>query len=255
MRERVGADVTLGRGGQQCPRHPAALPYQQAATPTPPWLNPGLFVYASGGPTGTAATPGKPTSSVSLPAMPVAGQLSGFGSSRSVETANSRAPSSAAAVTRTSVQALAPEQYCLVPCSFQMPSRRVAFTFGPGGFAAHTPHRLPGSGRGPPSSARIATASAYPSASLASDRSSPARSANAAHRSLVAPEPGCGRFSRPDSTAAANAVVLLLALLLGGAVAFSVPGYPVTTYQSRHLLCCSTSSLIFCPRVPSGLTR
>ena len=96
-----------------------APPYQQAATPTPPWLNPGLFVYASIAPTGMAATPGKPTSSVSLPAMPVAGQLSGFGSSSPVETANSRAPSAAAAVTRTSVQVLAPEQYCLVPCSSQ----------------------------------------------------------------------------------------------------------------------------------------
>jgi hypothetical protein len=142
---------------------------------------------------------------VSLPAIPVAGQLSGFGSSRSVATANSRAPSAAAAVTRASVQIRAPEQYCLVPLSSQLSFRRVAVTVGLGGLAAHTPQRRPGSGRGPSSSARIATASACPSASLASDRSSPARSANAAQRCLVAPEPGRGRSSRPDSTAAANA--------------------------------------------------
>src|ERR1700722_1423173 len=186
-----------------------APPYQQAATPTPPWLNPGLFTYPSGGPTGTAATAGNPTSSVSLPAIPVAGQLAVSGSSGRVETANSRAPSSAVAVTRACVQTRAPEQYCLVPSSSHRPSRRTALTLGPGGLAAHTPQRLPGSGRGPPSSARIATASACPSPSLASDRSSPARPAKAARRSLVAPEPGSGRSSRPDSTAAANARAVL----------------------------------------------
>src|SRR3984885_1189451 len=184
---------------------PRAPPYQQAATPTPPWLNPGRFVYPAGGPTGTAGTRAKPTSSVSLPAIPVAGQLLRSGSSSSVSTANSRAPSSAAAVTRTSVQIRAPEQYCLVPSSSQPSPPWLAVTLGPGGFAAHTPQRLPCSGLGPPSSARIATASACPSHSRASDRSSPARSANAAHRCLVAPEPGSGRSSPPDATTAANA--------------------------------------------------
>src|SRR3984957_11703842 len=183
---------------------PRAPPYQQAATPTPPWLNPGRSVYPPGGPTGTAGTRAKPTSSVSLPAIPVAGQLPTSGSSSSVSTANSRAPSSAAAVTRASVQIRAPEQYCLVPSSSHPSAARLAVTLGPGGFAAHTPQRRPGSGRGPPSSARIATASACPSHRRASDRSSPARSASAAHRCLVAPAPGSGRSSRPASTAAAN---------------------------------------------------
>src|ERR1700722_1906238 len=96
-----------------------APPYQQAATPPPPWLKPGRSVYPPGGPTGTAGTREKPTSSVSLPAIPVAGQLLTSGSSSSVSTANSRAPSSAAAVTRASVQIRAPEQYCLVPSSSQ----------------------------------------------------------------------------------------------------------------------------------------
>ncbi|HTS97294.1 MAG TPA: hypothetical protein VMI33_11780, partial [Streptosporangiaceae bacterium] len=111
----------------------------------------------------------------------------------------------AAAVTRALVQTLAPEQYFLTPSSTQAAPRRLAVTFGPGGFAAHTPQRLPRSRHGPSSSARIATASAWPSLSRASDRSSPARSANAAQRSQVAPEPGSGTSSLPDSTAAVNA--------------------------------------------------
>src|SRR5205823_3530698 len=77
-----------------------------------------------------------------------------------------------------------------------------------GGCAAHTPHRLPGGGDWLSSSAGIATASAWPSASLATDRSSPASSANPAQRSRVPPEPGSGRSSRPDSTAARNAAAV-----------------------------------------------
>ena len=107
-RRRPGEPARAGRRRAWTRRRAASArrrgrpPYQQAATPTPPWLNPGRFVYPPGGPTGTAGTRGKPTSSVSLPAIPVAGQLSTSGSSSSVSTANSRGPSSAAAVTRAS---------------------------------------------------------------------------------------------------------------------------------------------------------
>src|SRR6185437_2481753 len=100
------------------------------------------------GPTGSAGTPGKLTSRVSLPAIPVAGHVPACGSRPSTVTANSRASSPAAAVTRASVQTRAPEQYRLVPCRNQVPPRRLAVTLGPGGFAAHTPQRLPARGRG-----------------------------------------------------------------------------------------------------------
>ena len=56
-----------------------APPYQQAATPAPPWLKPGLLTYPPGGPIGTPGIVLKPTFSVSLPAIPVAGQLSSSG--------------------------------------------------------------------------------------------------------------------------------------------------------------------------------
>ena len=90
-------------------------------------------MYPPGGPTGTAGTRAKPTSSVSLPAIPVAGQLLTSGSSSSVSTANIRAPSSAAAVTRACVQIRAPEQYCLVPSSSHPPSAGSAAPGGDGG--------------------------------------------------------------------------------------------------------------------------
>src|SRR5689334_7776790 len=137
--------------------------------------------------------------------MPVAGQVPGTGASASTGTANNRIPSGAVAVTRAWVHERAPEQYRFVPCSRHPPPWRAASSLGPGGWAAHTPHRLPGGGAGPSSSARIATASAWPSASLPSDRSSAARFANAAHRSRVCPEPGSGRSRRPESTAVRNA--------------------------------------------------
>jgi hypothetical protein len=59
------------------------------------------------------------TSSVSLPAMPVADHEPATGDRSRVLTANSRFPSGAAAVTSASVQERAPEQYCLVPSSRQ----------------------------------------------------------------------------------------------------------------------------------------
>ncbi len=156
-----------------------------------------------------------PTSSVSLPAIPVAGQLPGTGSRSAVPTANSRGPSGACAVTSASVQVLAPEQYCLIPDSRQVPSPVwLAVTAGPGGWAAQTPQREPAGGGGEPSSARIASASACPSDSLASERSSAASRSSAAQRRAVLPPPGSGRFSQPASTARVNAS------------AVSVPGEP-----------------------------
>src|ERR1700733_4836496 len=150
----------------------------------------------------------KPMSRVSLPAIPVAGQLPGTGSRPVVATANSRAPSGAAAVTSARGQARGPERYCLRPETRQPPAVRAAVRPGPGGIAAQTPHRLPGPGAGPPSSARIATASACPSPSRTRDRSSAARPASRAQRSRVRPLPGRGRSSRPDSTAPAKAAAV-----------------------------------------------
>ena len=48
VRQRVRADVALGGGASSVRATPRAPPYQQAATPTPPWLNPGRSVYAAG---------------------------------------------------------------------------------------------------------------------------------------------------------------------------------------------------------------
>jgi hypothetical protein len=145
------------------------------------------------------------TSSVSLAAMPVAGQVPGTGARSRVSAANSRVPSGAAAVTSACVHDRAPEQYRLMPSSRQPPPARLAISPGPGGCAAQTPHRLPSGGGPTPSSARMASASACPSDRRARDRSSPASSARLAQRSQVRPPPGSDRFSRPDPTAAAKA--------------------------------------------------
>src|ERR1700736_2106221 len=107
-----------------------------------------------------AAVPAKPTSRVSLAAIPVARQLPGIGVRELVVTANSRVPSGAAAVTSACVHDHAPEQYCFVPRSCQPSPVCAARRPGPGGLAAHTPHLLPAGGAGPSSSARIASASA-----------------------------------------------------------------------------------------------
>ena len=88
----------------------------------------------------------KSTLSVSLAAMPVAGQVPGTGERSLVLTANSRLPSGAAAVTSASVTERAPEQYCLVPSSRQPRAVFLAVSPGPGGCAAQTPHRLPAGG-------------------------------------------------------------------------------------------------------------
>src|SRR5580693_4857679 len=149
--------------------------------------------------------PANRTSSVSLAAMPTAGQVPATGTRSAVLAANSRLPSGVAAVTSASVTECAPEQYCLMPSRRQPRPARLAVSAGPGGCAAQTPQRVPAGGVAWPSSARMASASAWPSASRPSERSSPARSARTAQRSRVRPPPGSGRFSRPDSTAARNA--------------------------------------------------
>ena len=90
--------------------------------------------------------PSNPTSSVSLAAMPTAGQIPATGTRSAVLAANSRLPSGAAAVTSTSVTECAPEQYCLMPSRRQPRPARLAVSPGPGGCAAQTPQRLPAGG-------------------------------------------------------------------------------------------------------------
>src|SRR3984893_13273783 len=118
--------------------------------------------------------PVKSTSSVSLAAMPVAGQVPGTGERSRVLTANTRMSSGVVAGPSASEQERAPEQYCLVPLSRQPPPVLLAVSPGPGGCAAQTPQRLPAGGGSAPSSARIARASACPSASRGSERSATA---------------------------------------------------------------------------------
>src|SRR5690242_16218593 len=154
------------------------------------------------------------TSSVSLAAMPVAGQVPGTGARSRVSAVNSRVPSGAAAVTRACVHVRAPEQYRLMPSSRHPPAVRLAISPGPGGCAAQTPQRLPAAGAPAPSSARMASASVWPLDSRARDRSSPASSARTAQRSQVRPPPGSGRSSRPDPIAAAKAAATSLIIVI-----------------------------------------
>ena len=208
MRQRVRADVTLRRGGQQCTRHLAgpAVPagrhphatvaesrsvrvrvrwsHRDRRHPREADVQRVAARHARGGPAGRIRLK-QPGGDGEQP-RPVGGRR---------RDQDVRAGPGARAVLLGAVQL--PD--AVPPGRLHVRTGRVR--------RPHTPAAA-GSGRGPPSSARIATASACPSASLARDRSSPARSANAAHRSLVAPEPGSGRFSLPDSTAAANAAAL-----------------------------------------------
>ena len=146
----------------------------------------------------------KSTSRLSLPAMPTAGQVPSTGRTPlcSKVTANRRLPSSASATTRAWDAEVAPEQYGIRPVSRHDPLSATAVTRCPGGRAAHTAHlsRLPGAG--PPSSARIARASASPSANRTATRSRAANAEKACHRNAVRPEPGSGRSGGRDSFSA-----------------------------------------------------
>jgi hypothetical protein len=127
----------------------------------PPCQKPGRFTYAPGPPTGRAGASVKRIVRLSLPAIPMAGHVSSSGCAygRSLRTANSRIPSSVAAVTRASVHQAAPDDHGRSPVRRQ-PAVGECSARTDEGAAAQTPQRSPrGSGEVSPSSARIATAS------------------------------------------------------------------------------------------------
>ena len=186
-----------------------APPYQQAATPTPPWLNPGLVTYPPGGPTGSAATAGKPTSSVSLPAIPVAGQLAVIRFKRP----GGDGEQPCAVIGGGGDQGVradpGPRALLLVPrAATGRPAGRRS-RWGRAG----SPPTLPSGCRDPAGVRRARPGS--PPRRRAPHRAWPVTGPRPPgrprrpRRSLVAPEPGSGRSSRPESTAAANARAVL----------------------------------------------
>ncbi len=103
---------------------------------------------------------------------------------------------SLSAVTSARSQVPAPEQKGLAPWRSHPLPPCSALSRVSGDLAAHTPYAASQVGARP-ASARMATASAWPSTRRPNERSSPATAASAAKRASVSPRPGTGKASCP----------------------------------------------------------